>query len=112
MPTEPFPSVTKLGFRRIDAKDPEVRELQNSILALVGDLNAKLVNAYFYGLPIGTPIPFLAAFFQEGYELGPKFLPMDGRTVVNSKSPLHGQVLAAPSTDLGVGAEWWVRFLD
>lgn len=109
---QPVPGRQHVTFRKVRVTDPEVKELQDAVIAMVGELNAILAINYAFMLPIGTPVPFLADFFPEGFTLGPKFLPMDGRTVVDRESPLNGQVLAAPSTDLGVGATWFVRVKD
>lgn len=109
---QPAPKRQRIGFRKVLTSSPEVKELQDSILTMVGELNALLSANYALMLPIGTPVPFLVNLFPEGFTLGEKFLPMDGRVVVNRASPLHGQTLTPPTTDLGVGATWYVRVVD
>lgn len=107
------PLKTKLSLRRVKTVDPEVKELHDSLQRLVDDLNRTVADLSYRCIPIGAPIAFMAAHFPAGYDLGPKFRQMDGNVFIGKGSPLDGQTLTAPTTDLGVaGLTWWVRVFE
>lgn len=108
------PARKLIGLRKIDATHPEVKELQDALAAFAAEVNARFLESYFHGIPIGVPFAFLPDFFPEGYRLGEKFAACDGRAIVNKTSPIHGKTLPTITDDLGSGetVTWYVRIRD
>jgi hypothetical protein len=104
----------KIPFRRVRAKHPEVSALQDSIVDLVQEIDKRFAAAYFQGLPINMPFPFLAGRFPATFTLGEKFIPCDGRRIVSAASPLYGQFAPVIAFDLGSTEDvtWYIRILD
>jgi hypothetical protein len=104
----------KIPFRKVRAKHPEVKELQDAILEYVQRVDARFAASYFQGIPINVPFPFRASAFPSTFSLGERFVPCDGRRIVNGDSPLNGQNAPVLGDSLN-GAEiltWYIRIRD